>query len=212
MTAQISRRRFLKRGCLTTAAVGVTLCGGTALANTYQPKINMPSSSFGEQGADNRVLIAYGTKAGSTAEIAMHMGEIAAKNRLAVDVLPVEKVTDLSPYRTVILGSAIRTGNLLPEVMTFIEKNQAALQQKAFSVFIVCMTLQEDTEENRKKVSAYLDPVRALVKPASEGIFAGVMDPSKLKILERLIILAMGAPSGDFRKWDQVSAWAGSVN
>jgi menaquinone-dependent protoporphyrinogen oxidase len=138
------------------------------------------------------------------------MGEIAARNNLAVEVLPVEKVTDLGPYRTVILGSAIRTGNLLPEVMTFIEKNQAALQQKAFSVFIVCMTLQEDTQENRQKVSAYLDPVRALVKPASEGLFAGVMNPSKLKLLERLIILAMKTPSGDFRKWDQINAWAGS--
>ena len=42
---------------------------------------------------------------------------------------------------SVVLGSAIRTGQALPEVMTFIEKNQAALQQKPFSIFILCMTL-----------------------------------------------------------------------
>jgi len=31
------------------------------------------------------------------------------------------------------------------------------------------MTLATDNDGNRKKVSAYLDPVRALVKPASEA-------------------------------------------
>ena len=69
----------------------------------------------------------------------------------------------------------------------------------------------DDTEENRKTVSAYLEPLRALVKPASEGLFAGVMDMKKLPLFERLIIKMMKAPEGDFRDWTQISAWAESV-
>jgi menaquinone-dependent protoporphyrinogen oxidase len=206
-----SRRGFLRKGCLTAAAVGLTVCGGGTLAATYQPKIDFPSTSFGEKTMTNRILIAYASKAGSTAEIAMKMGEALTKGGRAVDVLPVAKVTGLEAYSAVILGSAIRIGKVLPEAMKFLQANQAALAHKTFSTFIVCMTLQEDTEDNRQTVNAYLDPVRALVKPASEGMFAGVMDGGKLPLFERLMMKAMKAPQGDFRKWDSILAWAGAA-
>lgn len=73
---------------------------------------------------------------------------------------------------------------------------------------IVCLTLQDDTEANRQTASTYLDPVRTLVKPASEGLFAGVMDPSKIRLIEGLMLRAMKTPEGNFRKWDQITAWA----
>ncbi len=206
----VSRRKFLKSGCLYAAAIGVTVCGGGALAATYQPKIDQPSASLGSQ-AGGRVLVAYATKAGSTAQVAARMGELLSRRGLGVDVRPLAGVTDLAAYQTVILGSAIRTGAVLPEAQAFVEKNQAALQQKPFHLFILCMTLQKDTPENRQQVSAYLDPLRAVVRPASEGLFAGMMDPGKLKLYERLIVMAMQVPNGDYRNWDQIGAWAEGV-
>jgi menaquinone-dependent protoporphyrinogen oxidase len=208
MSNPIPRRQFLKTGCLAAAALGVTICGGTAVAATYQPKIDLPSTTYGENTMDKRFLIAYASKAGSTAEVAARMGEILAKRGVKVDVLPVGKATDLSPYQGVMVGSAIRMGKLLPEALSFIEKNQVVLQKKTFDMFLVCMTLEKDTPENRETVSAYLDPVRALVKPASEGMFAGVMNPSKVGLIDRAIIAMLKTPVGDFRKWDQIEAWA----
>jgi len=132
-------------------------------------------------------------------------------------------VTDLTPYQTVtlvfqrvtlvqfarvIVRSAIRIGRLLPEALKFIENNQVALQQKSFSVFVACMTMMKEDEESRKTGSPYLDPVRALVKPANEGLFAGVIDPSKVSLTDKLAIKAVKAPIGDFRKWEQIDAWA----
>ncbi len=70
------------------------------------------------------------------------------------------------------------------------------------------MTLKDDTAENRQIVSAYLDPIRALVKPASEGLFAGVLNPAKMALIDRLIMSAMKSPQGDFRNWAQITAWA----
>jgi menaquinone-dependent protoporphyrinogen oxidase len=160
---------------------------------------------------NQRILVTYSSKAGSTAGVATKIGEVLSKHNLAVDVLPVSKVSDLTPYSAVIAGSAIRMGRVLPEAITFIEKNQQVLQQKPFSVFIVCLTIKDDTEANRATVSAYLDPVRALVKPASEGLFAGVMDGSKVGLLERLMMKAMKAPEGDFRNWEQISSWAENI-
>jgi menaquinone-dependent protoporphyrinogen oxidase len=207
----MNRRKFLKTGCLTAAAVGIVACGGLSAAATYTPTIDMPSITSGETTMNDRILIAYATKAGSTAEIAVRMGEILSKKGLAVDILPVKKVTDVTAYREVILGSAIRIGSLLPEMMDFIKKNQAALQAKPLGVFIGCMTLKDDTEETRKTVGAYLEPVQALVKPTYEGLFAGVMDLKKLNLLDRMIINIMKAPVGDFRRWDQIEGWAQST-
>lgn len=211
MTEPTTRRNFLKTGCLTVAAVGVTLAGGGTLAATVHAPIDMPETTSGESSMNNRVLVAYATKAGATAEVAAHIGQTLSAKNLLVDVMPIKKVTDLSVYSTVILGSAIRIGNVLPEVTKFVQANQAALQQKPFSVFITCMTLVPDTEENRKTVSAYLDPLRAVVKPTHEGHFAGVVDPKKLPLLERWMMNAMKTPVGDFRNWDQINAFAESI-
>lgn len=201
----------MRKGCLTAAAVGVTVVGGGTYALTYQPKIEQTELILGEDSMENRVLVAYATKAGSTAEIAAQIGEIIAQKNQAVDVLPISKVKDLSKYSAVVLGSAIRIGSVLPEMKSFIEKNQAALGQKRFSMFIACLTLNEDTEEKRATASAYLDPIRAMVKPASEGLFAGAIIPSKSSILDRLMIKAIKSPVGDFRDWDEINAWAASL-
>ncbi len=157
---------------------------------------------------NKRILVTYSSKAGSTAGVAAKIGEVLSKQNLAVDVLPVSKAGDLSAYSAIISGSAIRMGRVMPETLKFIEKNQQVLQQKPFGVFVVCLTMREDTEANRATVSAYLDPVRALVKPASEGLFAGALVASKVGLLDRLIMSAMKAPEGDYRNWAQISAWA----
>lgn len=211
MIKPVSRRKFLKTGIIVTAAAGAAICGGGAAAATYTPKTDLPSTQYGENKMNPRVLIAYASKAGSTAETAVRMGETLSRRGCSVDVRPVSKVTDLASYQAVVLGSTIRIGSLLPEMMTFVKNNQAALQQKPLSLFIMCMTLEKDNEETRKTVSAYLEPVRALVQPASEGLFAGTMIPGKLSLIERLMMKAMKTPVGDFRQWDQINSWTESI-
>lgn len=211
MSEKISRRRFLKTTLLTAGAVGLTVCGGGTLAATYKPRIEMPTSIYGETQMENRVLVAYASKAGSTAEVATRIGEILATKNLAVDVKPVREVDDLTPYSSVVLGSAIRVGQILPEAMELVKNQQAALQGKNFHAFFVCLTLKDDTVENRQTVSAYLDPLRALAQPASEGMFAGVLNPRKLNLIERMMMKAMKAPEGDYRNWEAIEAWAASL-
>jgi menaquinone-dependent protoporphyrinogen oxidase len=156
---------------------------------------------------NNRILVTYASKAGSTMEAAERIAKNLGSQNLTVDIQPVGKVTDLMQYQAVVLGSAIRAGNLLPEVKAFVEKHQAQLSQKYFGIFIVCLTMKDKTEENYKTVSAYLEPVRSQIKPDKEGIFAGVMNSSKLGFLERMLMKAMKAPEGDYRNWEAIDAW-----
>jgi menaquinone-dependent protoporphyrinogen oxidase len=159
----------------------------------------------------NKTLVAYASRAGSTIEIAARIAEMLTSKGVQVDLMPVEKVKGVSGYNSIILGSAIRVGKILPEAMKFVENYQVELQSIPFGVFVVCMTLNQDTEENRIIVSDYLNPLRALVKPTSEGLFAGVMDLKKLNLLEKMMMKVMKAPLGDFRDWERIETWGGKV-
>lgn len=208
MSKKISRRSFLKTGCLATAGVIVAFGGGVAIANSYQPEIDFPDKSYGSTSAKKQILVAYASKAGSTADSAARMGDLLSKKGHLVDVKPISAVTGVDSYQAVVLGSAIRRGNVLPAMKAFIEKNQASLKLIPFSFFIHCMTLSTDNETNRAEASAYLEPVRAIVRPVSEGLYAGAMVPEKLKLLDRLMtVTLMKLPVGDFRNWNQINAW-----
>ena len=161
----------------------------------------------------NRILVAYASRAGATAEVAEVIGKTLAENGAQVDVLPMLAVKDLAPYRAVVAGSAIRGKKWLPEAMQFVQANQATLAQKPFAAFLVCITLaMPSADKYCAGVATWLKPVRALVKPVSEGLFAGVLDFKKLPLtfdtLKLRATVALGIfPRGDRRDWNAIRAW-----
>jgi menaquinone-dependent protoporphyrinogen oxidase len=209
--SKISRRRFLM---LAGGAVGASAlaCGGLATLGLRQPAIEYIESDCGkEENMKDKILVAYASRAGSTGEVAEAIGQVLCEAGAAVDVRLAKEVTDLSPYRAVVVGSGIRVGKWLPEAVQFVERYQEALSRVPVAYFLVCLTLKEDTEENRRTVAAYLDPVRDLVQPVDVGLFAGAMDYAKLPFIFRLMMKAMKSPEGDFRDWEAIRDWADQV-
>jgi menaquinone-dependent protoporphyrinogen oxidase len=125
-----------------------------------------------------------------------------------VDVRPVKTVTDLKGYDAVVVGSAIRMGQWLPEAVQFVKNNQPTLGSIPTAYFLVSGFLREDTPEMRSQVQAFLDPVRQILEPKSIGMFAGKMDYSKLSWLDRTIAKAVKSVEGDWRNWDAIRGWA----
>jgi len=132
----------------------------------------------------------------------------------SVDVRLVENVKDLSPYQAVIVGSAIRRGNWLPEATAFVKSNQDTLSRLHIAYFVVCLTMKDGTPENRDKALAYLDPVRKdapKIIPAAVGLFPGVLDFSKLSFVNQSVFKAKGVSEGDYRNLAAEKGWASNV-
>jgi menaquinone-dependent protoporphyrinogen oxidase len=164
----------------------------------------------------NKVLVAYASRTGSTAGVAEAIGKALIESGAQVEVRPMKDVKDLAPYRAVVAGSAIHGGKWLPEAMQFMRTHRAALAQKPFAAFLVCMTLAIANGKYREHVADFLQPVRALVRPVSEGLFAGALDISRIPSFgDRLkfrLSVAFGVWSeGDHRDWNAIRAWAESI-
>ncbi len=158
-----------------------------------------------------KVLVAYATRAGSTAEIARLIGETLAAHGAAVDVLPLKSVTGLADYQAVVIGSAIRFGGWLPEAVKFVEQNREVLGQRPLAIFAAHILNMEGDETSRQNRHLYLEPVRKLVTPRAEALFAGVGDPTKVSFVERQLYKVVKAPQGDFRSWQAIRDWAESL-
>jgi menaquinone-dependent protoporphyrinogen oxidase len=178
----------------------------------------------------NKILVAYASRTGSTAGVAEAIGQTLAESGAPVEVRLMQDVKDLAPYRAVVAGSAIHGRQWLPEAMQFMQTHQAALAQKPFAAFLVCMTLaiakrwlaecmtlaMPGAGKYRQGVADWLEPVRALVRPVSEGLFAGVLDISQVPSLGdrlkfRLSVLFGVWSEGDHRDWNAIRAWAADL-
>ena len=165
---------------------------------------------------NDKVLVTYASRGGSTRGVAEAIGKTLAESGAQVDVLPMQEVKDLASYQAVVAGSAIQAAQWLPEAMQFMQDHQAALTSKPFAAFLVCMTLAMPKGNYREHVATWLDPVRALVKPVSEGQFAGMLDIRQVRSFgDRLkfrLSVIMGVWSeGDHRDWNAIRSWAESL-
>ncbi|MBN1577691.1 MAG: flavodoxin domain-containing protein [Chitinispirillaceae bacterium] len=156
----------------------------------------------------NNVLVLYATRGGSTREIAELIVKQLAASGMEAELLPVQAARSFDGCDTVVLGSAVRMGRLMPEMVRFVKKHKSRLSRYPVAAFAVCLSMKEETPEQHTTAEAFLDPIRREVPLISEGLFAGKMDYSKLDFFARLIVSKMvKAPEGDFTDRRKIEEW-----
>src|SRR3990172_4919379 len=95
----------------------------------------LSSGVNGEGEMNIRVVVAYATKYGATAEIAAKIGQVLEQAGFRTDVLPTDRIGALTPYKAVVLGSAVYMGHWLGEAMEFARRNHAILADRLVWLF-----------------------------------------------------------------------------
>ena len=160
-----------------------------------------------------KILVTYASRTGTTAGVADAIGKTLTDKGLSVEVIPMKNVKDTVQYSAVVAGSSIQAAKWLPEAIEFLNANSEDLSKKPFATFQVCMTLaMPNGEKYRQGVSEWMEPVRRIVKPVKEGIFAGRLElkyvssfSDRLKF--RISILLGVWKEGDHRNWDEIMKW-----
>jgi len=160
-----------------------------------------------------RILVTYASKYGATAEIAEKIGQVLRQAGLQADVLPVNRVSDLTPYKAVVLGSAVYMGQWRKEAVAFLKTNEKLLAERPVWLFSSGPMGEGDPVQLTKgwRSPKAQRPIIDRIRPRDIAIFHGMLDMKNLNFLEKLAIKNVKAPVGDFRDWNAIATWAADI-
>ncbi len=162
---------------------------------------------------NTQVLVTYATKYGATAEIAEKIGQVLSQADLHTDVLPADRVNNLSSYKAVILGSAVYMGGWRKEAAKFLKVNEKVLAEQLVWLFSSGPTGDGDPVELTKgwHFPKALQPIADRIQPRDVAVFHGALNMKKLNFIEKWMINNVKAPLGDFRDWKAITSWATNI-
>jgi menaquinone-dependent protoporphyrinogen oxidase len=160
-----------------------------------------------------KILVAYGSKRGSTAEIAERIGETLRQKGLQVDVLDAGTVIDLTPYSKIILGSSVYIGLWHKKAVRFLKKNIEVMEKLPVWLFICGPTGPGNPIEQMGGwfYPKSLQPIIERIHPHGITCFGGKLELKTLNPFEKWIINKVKAPEGDFRDWQAVASWVDTI-
>jgi menaquinone-dependent protoporphyrinogen oxidase len=154
-----------------------------------------------------RTLVAYGSKRGSTREIAEWVGADLREAGFDVDVLPASSVRDITPYQAVVLGGALYAARWHRDARRFARRYARALRNRDVWLF-------SSGPLDISAVKREIPPVRGVARVAERVDARG-----HVTFGGRLAADARGFPAssmaktaaGDFRDTAQVHAWTAGI-
>ena len=217
----LSRREFMgKSAAMAGGALGSLAIGRNPVLAETEPaeKVKFLEIRCNESQQSSKILVAYASRCGSTGGVAGSIAGVFCDRGASVDVLQVGSVSDLTSYDGVVIGSAIRSDQWLPEASDFLEEHRKILSRLPVAFFLTCLTLTRSTKENRDKALGYMKPLRQKapdVTPVDTGLFAGALAYEKLPFVIRIIMKMKmqnrGVAEGDYREWESIRSWARGI-
>ncbi len=160
-----------------------------------------------------RVLVAYASADGSTAEIAERIaGRLRGRGHEAAAV-PARAVGGIATYDAVVVGSAVHGREWLEDANTFVQRHRAALAERPMWVFSVGMPdalPRMFRKLARTEETAIVDHLEGLV-PEGHRLFSGVVKPGQFPLQSRIFLRLLGGRYGDFRDWAGINRWADGI-
>lgn len=189
-----------------------------------------------------KILVAYSTNSGSTAEVAQAVGGELAKAGTQVDVRTFKDVTSVDEYAGVVVGAPMIMGWHIPAV-NFVKNHEQVLRKIPVAYFFTAMSLTQSDQQDFGGIRIAVDPRLAkppknprrlsfrenyatvknylptalkaapMVKPVSVAFFGGKLDIMRLRLWQKLfVMIVVQAQPGDCRNWTFIREWANDLS
>ena len=155
-----------------------------------------------------RVLVAYGTRHGSTAEIAQVLAITLRERGLPTDVAPAAGVADVGPYHAVVVGAAVYMLRWHQGPIDFLHAHERALAARSVWLF-ESGPLDSLPETRVRPLPVPVAAIAGRIGIREHVTFGGRLEGCAADALESF--MALGGLSGDYREWDRIRQWAGSI-
>ncbi|MFI1561817.1 flavodoxin domain-containing protein [Streptomyces sp. NPDC020490] len=155
-----------------------------------------------------RVLVAYGTKNGSTAQIAEAVADVLRKEGLTADTAPASAVTDVTPYDAVVVGGALYAGRWHKDARRLLRRHGRKLAGRPLWLF---SSGPLDATASERDIPPVTGVLRAMDRlDAREHVtFGGRLEEGAEGRIARMILRS--GKGGDFRDFPAIEAWAARV-
>lgn len=182
------------------AAAGAGVWGATR-----RPAPTLISSTCdGTDPMPKGILVARGTRTGSTAEVAEAIGRRLCTAGLDAEVRPVAEVTSLDGYDGAVLGSAIRYAAWLPDMIAFLETRRAQLAAMPVAFLTLRMLAPGDDPSAEAQRAGCTAGARRRVDPVEAAFFEGKIDTARSSLFDRLAVRLVKSPVGDRRDGQRI--------
>jgi menaquinone-dependent protoporphyrinogen oxidase len=159
-------------------------------------------------GRTMSVLVAYGTKHGSTREIAEAIADELQRSGVEAEVMAAEDVRDLAPFEAVVLGGALYMGRWHRAARSFGRWFAPLLLKR--QVWLFSSGPLDHSADVRE-----IPPVPGVAKLAAEvgarghATFGGSLAPDVTGFPAKAMAKKV---AGDYRDFDAIRAWARGIS
>jgi len=154
-----------------------------------------------------RVLIAYGSKRGSTGEIAKAIGWTFEEMGLEVEVRPAAEVEDVGPYGAVVLGGAVYRNRWHRDARRFGRRFAGALRDRPVWLFS-SGPLDLTAEERRIPPVAFVANLAERISARDHTTFGGRLASHPTGYAASAMAERV---AGDYRNFAEIRAWASRI-
>ena len=156
-----------------------------------------------------RVLIAFGSKHGSTAETAEAVARELRRRGLSTDCRAASDVNDLSGYDAIVLGSAVYMKRWQHDARRLLHKHRRELAERPFWIF-------SSGPFGENPDLAWAEPANVVKEAEKLGarghtVFGGRLPVEPAGFIEKAMVRDTPPEVADLRDWDQIRNWAADI-
>ncbi|MEV6103494.1 flavodoxin domain-containing protein [Streptomyces sp. NPDC051940] len=155
-----------------------------------------------------KVLVVYGTKYGSTAEIAAWIADVLNEHDFDADAIPAGTAPDPRDYAAVVLGAGLYAGRWHRDATRYARRHRTALRDMPVWLF---SSGPLDSSASVREIPPVPGVARIATRLGARGhtTFGGCLGESATGFIARRIVSS--GHGGDFRDRKSIDAWAGDI-